>query len=221
MKVIITGATGMVGRSALNQCLESNCVQEVLLISRTPLALNHPKITELIHSDFSDFSQVQSELTGYDACFHCMGISSLGMNEQDYNHITYDMTYALASALVNVSPHITFNYLSGTGADSSEQGSVMWAKVKGKTENMLLNIGFADAYMFRLGALFPERNIKSKTALYNVLYTGLRPFFPILKKVMPITTSEELGRAMIHSVMSPQTLKILENDDINQLAIDT
>ncbi|QHJ10694.1 hypothetical protein FX988_00914 [Paraglaciecola mesophila] len=221
MKVIITGATGMVGRSVLNQCLESDNVQEVLLISRTSLALNRPKITELVHPDFSDFSQVQSKLCGYDACFHCMGISSFGVDEQDYNHITYDMTYALASALVNVSPQITFNYLSGTGADSSEQGSVMWARVKGKTENMLLNIGFADAYMFRLGALFPERDIKSKTALYNLLYTGLRPFFPILKKVMPITTSEELGRAMINSIMSPQTLKILENDDINQLAIDT
>lgn len=221
MKVIITGATGMVGRSVLNQCLESDNVQEVLLIGRTPLALNHPKITELIHPDFSDFSQVQTELSGYDACFHCMGISSLGINEQNYNHITYEMTYALASSLVNVSPQITFNYLSGTGADSSEQGSVMWARVKGKTENMLLNIGFADAYMFRLGALFPERDIKSKTALYNLLYTGLRPFFPILKKVMPITTSEALGKAMIHSVSSPQPLKVLENEDINRLAIDT
>lgn len=130
------------------------------------------------------------------------------------------MTYALASVLVNVSSQITFNYLSGAETDSSEQGSVMWARVKGKTENMLLNIGFADAYMFRLGALLPERDIKSKTPLYNLLYTGLRPFFPILKKLMPITTSEALGKAMIHAVSSPQSLKILENEDINRLALD-
>ncbi len=219
MKVIITGATGMVGRSVLNQCIDSDNVQEIFVISLTPLALTHAKVRELVHPDFTDFSSIQSELFGYDACFHCMGVSSIGISEKDYRHITYDMSYALASVLVRVSPQMTFNYVSGSGTDSSEQSSVMWARVKGKTENMLLNIGFADAYMFRLAALLPQRGIKSKTALYRLLYTGLRPFFPMLKEIMPVTTSENLGQAMIRSVTPPQTLKILETEEINRLAI--
>jgi hypothetical protein len=210
----------MVGRSVLNQCIESEHVAQITVITRKTLGVTNPKVQELIHQDFTNFSSLEKELQNYDACFHCMGVSSFGMSEQDYTRLTYGITLALASTLVSVSPNMTMTYVSGTGADSTEKGSSMWARVKGKTENMLLNIGFKDAYMFRLGALLPQHGVKSKTTLYNLLYSALRPVYPLLPKLMAATTSVQLGNAMIHAVLSPQPQKILENNDINRLASD-
>ena len=175
MKVIITGATGMVGRSTLNECLANDKVKEVLAINRRRLGIKHPKLKELIHSDFMNFSDAVEHFKGYDACFHCMGVSSAGVNEEDFSKLTYNITSQLVDTLFEVNPNSVFNYISGAGTDSSENGNVMWARVKGKTENYILNKGFKDAYMFRAGAIIPEKGIKSGTPLYNFLYMVLKP----------------------------------------------
>jgi nucleoside-diphosphate-sugar epimerase len=218
MKVIITGSTGMVGKGVLLECLDDSRVEEVLLINRNSLGMSHPKIKELTHKDFSDFTAIQDQLKSYDACFHCMGVSSSGMNEEKYTKLTYDFSKSLASTLYGVNPKMVFNYVSGTGTDSTEKGTVMWARVKGKTENMILNMGFKDAYAFRPGAIIPEKGIQSKTSWYNMIYTFTKPIFPLLKKVKSVTTTSNLGRAMINSVDHSQPLKHLEGADINRLA---
>lgn len=218
MKAIITGSTGMVGKGVLLECIDSNEVAEVLLINRNPVQITHPKIKEIIHQDFRNFDAIKDKLKGYDACFHCMGVSSAGMSEEKFNELTYTISEALASTLYSINPNMVFNYVSGTGTDSTEKGNTMWARVKGKTENMILNMGFKDAYMFRPGAIIPERGVKSKTKLYNLLYVITRPFFPILKRMESITTTVKLGRAMINLCSHPQQLKHLEGKDINRIA---
>lgn len=219
MKVIITGSTGMVGKSVLLECLQDERVQSVLVINRSSLQLEHPKLVEVIHADLLDLDPIKTELAGYDACFHCMGVSAVGMSEKDYTRYTYELTAGLASMLFELSSDMTFNYVSGTGSDETEKGKVMWARVKGKTENMVLTKGFRDAYVFRLGALVPTRGEKSKTAWVNTLVILMRPFYPLLKKMKSITTSEKLGRAMINAVLLPTKLKRLENREINDLAM--
>ncbi len=218
MKVIITGSTGMVGKGVLLECLNSKHVDKVLVINRSSINIKHPKLREIIHTDFQDFSVIKAELKGYDACFHNMGISSVGLTEDKFTAITYNTTEALAIILYKLNPNMVFNYVSGAGTDSSEKGKVMWARVKGKTENMLLNMGFRDVYVFRPGVILPEKGVKSKTALYNFFYVFLRPFFPLMKLSKHITTSSKLGVAMINSVIYPQVLKHLENIGINILA---
>jgi len=218
IKGIITGATGMVGKSVLLECLESDKVESVLVINRKSIQLIHPKLKEIIHTDFNDLSSIKGELAGYNACFFCMGVSVIGLSEEKYSKITYDITTHFTSILHNLNPEMVFNYVSGTGTDTSEKGNTMWARVKGKTENMVLNKGFKDAYMFRPGAIIPEKGIKSSTGWYNAVYVVMRPFFPLLKKMDSITTSSKLGLAMINSVLYPKELKHLENKDINALA---
>lgn len=169
MRAIITGSTGMVGKGVLLECIDDSTVEQILLINRRPLGLTHPKVKEIIHQDFTDFSAVKEELAGYDACFHCMGVSSAGMSEEKFTEITYTMSKALASTLHDLNPNMVFNYVSGAGTDSEEKSNTMWARVKGKTENMILNMGFKDAYMFRPGAILPERGTKSNTKLYHAL----------------------------------------------------
>jgi nucleoside-diphosphate-sugar epimerase len=218
MKVIITGSTGMVGKAVLIECLESNDVEEVLVVNRNPLEMEHPKLREVILKDFSDVTPIKDSLAGYDACFYCMGVSAVGMSKEKYYHITYSMTEAFARALHDLNPGMIFNYVSGTGTDSSEEGRMMWARVKGKTENMVLNMGFKDAYAFRPGIILPEKGVKSKTGWYNAVYVITRPLFPLLRKLGSVISSPMMGQAMINSVLYPIEKKFLENKDIKHLA---
>lgn len=218
MKVIITGATGMVGRSTLNECLVNDKVKEVLVVNRRELGLSHPKLKEIIHSDFTDFSKIVNSFSGFDACFHCMGGSSVGKSEDEFSKLTFDVTKSLADACYAANPEMVFNYVSGTGTDSSEHGPTMWARVKGKTENYVLNKGFKDAYMFRLGALIPEGEVSSGTSWYKYIYLLMKPFYPLIKSIKSVTTSSKFGKAMINSVHANQDLKHLEGAAINQLA---
>ncbi len=218
MKVIITGSTGMVGKGVLLECLDSPKVKEVLVINRTSLDRTHSKLREILLTDFSQIETIKEHLQDYDACFHCMGTSAVGKSEQLYSKITYGYTKGLVDLLFVLNPNLVFNYVSGSGTDSTEKGRSMWARVKGKTENYVLNRGFKDAYMFRPGAIIPERGIKSKTGWYNAIYVVITPLFPILKRLNSITTTSKIGKAMINIINSPQTLKKLENRDINKLA---
>jgi nucleoside-diphosphate-sugar epimerase len=218
-KVIITGSTGMVGKGVLLECLESDRIEQVLVINRSSLDKQHPKLVELLLKDFEQIEQVKEGLKGYDACFHCMGVTSAGKSEEQYHKLTFEITKSLVDTCYEVNPNMVFNYVSGAGTDSSEKGNTMWARVKGKTENYILNKGFADAYMFRAGAIIPEKGVKSKTGLYNALYVIMRPFFGLMKKSKSITTSVKLGQAMINSLSAKQELKLLENKDINELAL--
>lgn len=218
MKAIITGSTGMVGKGVLLECIDDSSVKEILLINRNPIGTVHPKVKEIIHKDFRDFTAIKEQLAGYDACFHCMGVSSAGMSEEKFTEITYTMSKSLASALYSLNKNMLFIYVSGAGTDSTEKSSTMWARVKGKTENTIMNMGFKDAYMFRPGAILPERGVKSKTKLYNTLYLITRPLSPILKRMKSVTTTTKIGRAMINLHNQPQALKYLEAADINRIA---
>ncbi len=185
--VIITGATGMVGKGVLLECLDHDEIKEVLVVGRNAPDIKHPKLSILIMKDFTDFSGVPNQLSGYDACFFCMGISAVGLNEEEYKKITYDYTLALARTLLTINPDMTFTYVSGEGTDSTEKGRMMWARIKGKTENELLSLGFKQAFMFRPGAIIPMRGIKSRTKSYQFIYDyfmwvlrSSRPFLQIL-----------------------------------------
>jgi uncharacterized protein YbjT (DUF2867 family) len=220
MKVIITGSTGMVGKGVLLECLDDPRVTQVLAINRNPVAIKHSKLKEVIHKDFGDFAPIQSELSGFDACFHCMGVSSAGMNEEQYTKLTYDISLALAKACYNANPNMVFNYVSGTGTDSSEQGRSMWARVKGKTENDILKLGFHKALMFRPGVIQPLRGIKSRTKLYQTIYVIMSPLWPVFKLLFGknITDTTKIGKAMVNSVEQDLKSVHLENPQINELA---
>lgn len=216
MKVIITGATGMVGEGVLHECLNHAEVESVLIISRRPYELQHPKLKEVIHADFSDFSAIEDELTGYDAAFLCMGVSSVGMNEEKYRHITYDLTMALATPLARLNPDMVLTYVSGAGTDSSEKGRSMWARVKGKTENDILKLPFKDAYAFRPGGITPTKGLKNTYRMLKVM----SPILPLFRFLMPklICSLEEIGLAMINVVLNPYEKKVVEVTDIVKLA---
>ena len=217
--VLITGSTGMVGKSVLLECVESDKINKITIINRSPVGLEHPKIKEILLRDFSEIENIRKDLESFDACFHCMGVSALGMSKENYTHITYTITKMLTDLMFELNPQMVFNYVSGIGTDSSEKGNSMWARVKGKTENYILNKGFKDAYMIRLGAILPEKGIKSKTGWYNALYVIMRPFFPLIKKSSNIITTTAFGRAMINTIYFPQEKKYLENKDLNRLAL--
>ncbi len=217
MKAIITGSTGMVGKGVLLEFLDDPSVDKVLLINRNRIGLSHPKITEVIHKDFSDFMAIRDQMADFDMCCHCMGVSSAGMSEDKYTTLTYGITKALATTLFTLNPNLVFIYVSGAGTDSSEKGKVMWARVKGKTENMILNMGFKDAYAFRPGVILPERGIKSRTAWYNVFYLLSKPFFPLMKRSKSVTTTSKIGKAMLRVFSYPQPLKHPGGADINEL----
>lgn len=218
MKVIITGSTGMVGKGVLYESLENESIEKVLVINRSSLGMNHEKLQEIILSDLSQIDTVKDQLQGYDACFFCLGISVLGLNEDQYTKITYDITKAFVDTLYESNPEMVFNYVSGTGTDSSEKSKTMWARVKGRTENMVLSKGFKDAYAFRPGMIIPEKGIRSRTGWYNAIYVIMRPFFPLFKKSNNVTTTTRIGDAMINSMTHSQELKHLENPQINLLA---
>ena len=218
MNVILFGSTGMVGQGVLRECLLDPSVEHVLSIVRSPTAQQHAKLRELVHKDFFDYSSIEFDLAGYDACFFCAGPSAAGMSEEDYSRATYDMTMAVAQTLARVNPSMTFIYVSGAGTDSTEQGRTMWARVKGKAENALLRLPFKAAYMFRPAGIQPLHGIESRTASYRILYKIARPVFPLLKLLLPnyITTTEHLGRAVIRVAQNGSPRPILEARDINK-----
>jgi len=219
-KVIITGATGMVGKGVLLESLDHNNISEVLVIGRNPIGIEHPKLRELIHKDFTDFSRVKDQLSGYDACFFCMGISAAGLKEDEYTKITYNFTLSLAKALFEHDSQITFNYVSGEGTDSTEKGRMMWARVKGRTENDLLKLGFKQAFMFRPGVIIPLRGIKSKTKSYQFMYNYFMWLIKLVKVFAPnsIVNTTQIGLAMINSMLSGYDKKVLKPRDIHILA---
>ncbi len=217
MKAILFGATGMIGQGVLRECLLDPTIERVLLIIRSATGQQAAKLTELVHKDFFDFSSVESQLTGYDACLYCVGLSAAGMTEEAYTHATYDMTLAAARTLACLNPAMTFVYVSGAGTDSTEKGRTMWARVKGKTENALLNLPFKAVYMFRPGVIEPLRGIQSRTRGYRIFYFVTKPLLPILRLLLPqyVTTTELLGRAMIRVWQNGYPKRVLETRDIN------
>ncbi|REK77164.1 NAD-dependent epimerase/dehydratase family protein [Paenibacillus paeoniae] len=216
MKVIITGATGMVGEGVMHECLLHPDVKEILLLSRRPSGVVHDKIKEVIHDDLLHLETFAGELAGYDACFFCLGVSSIGKSEAEYTRVTYDLTLHVAGILADQNPEMVFCYVTGGGTDSSEQGRSMWARVKGRTENALLRLPFKDAYMFRPGYIHPTEGLSHSHAYYKVL--GL--LYPMLRKLIPrhVTTLKELGLSMIHIVQKGYEKKIVDNLDMAKLA---
>ena len=217
MKVILFGATGMVGQGVLRECLIDPGVEAVLSVGRSPLGVADPKLRELLHKDFTDYSAVESQLAGYDACFFCLGVSSIGMDAERYRHLTYDLTMTAARTLARLNPGMVFTYVTGRGTDSTEQGSLMWARVKGKTENDLLKLPFKAAYMFRPAGIQPLHGVRSKTGWINAVYAVTAPLLAYMVRATPnhMTTSERLGRAMIKVTRDGYPRPILESADIN------
>ena len=207
----------MVGQGVLRECLLDPGVREVLSIGRSASGQQDPKLRELIHADFLDYSDIESQLAGFDACFFCLGVSSAGLTEEQYTRSTYDITLAAARTLARLNPEMTFIYVSGMGTDSSERGRSMWARVKGKTENELQRLPFKAAYMFRPGVIVPLHGVKSKTQLYRFFYAVLGPLLPLLSGRFPkyVTTTEQIGRAMIKVARDGWPTPILESSDIN------
>lgn len=219
MNVILFGATGMVGQGVLRECLRDPDVDRVLAVGRQLIGWHHEKLRELIRSDVGNLAAVQAELAGYDACFFCLGVSAVGKTEAQYTAITYDLTLTVAQTLARLNSGMTFIYVSGMGTDSSERGRAMWARVKGKTENALLRLPFKAAYMFRPAAILPRHGIKSKTGWYRALYVLTTPLAPALKSLFPsyVTTTEQMGRAMLAVAKRGYPKPILEGRDIAQL----
>lgn len=218
MKVILFGGSGMVGQGVLRECLIDPGVETVLSIGRSPLGVQHPKLREIIHGDFTDYSAIRPQLAGYDACFFCLGVSSIGMDAERYRHLTYDLTMAAARTLSELNPGMVFTYVTGRGTDSTEQGSLRWARVKGKTENDLLKLPFKAAYMFRPNGIQPLHGVRSKTGWVNAVYAVSGPLLSLMARIAPnqMTTSERLGRAMISVARDGYPKPILESADINR-----
>jgi uncharacterized protein YbjT (DUF2867 family) len=210
----------MLGAGALIECLAHSDVTGVLSVARRPSGVRHAKLTELLHDDFLDFSPLEDRLSGYDACFFCLGVSSAGMGEEAYRRVTRDVTLAAAHALLEASPGLTFCFISGAGTDSSESGRVMWARVKGEAENRLLELPFGGVWLFRPGYVQPMKGVRSRTRIYNVAYAVLGPLYPVLARLGPgvVTTTEKLGLAMIRVARDGSAKRVLENRDINELA---
>ena len=216
IRAILTGATGMVGAGVLLECLQDPNIEHVLVISRKPSGVTHPKVTELLHTDLQNLGPIESQLTGYNACFFCAGISSVGLSKAEYERITHDLTLAFAQTLLRLNPEMTFTYVSGAGTDSSEQGRSHWARVKGSTENELMALPFRHAYMFRPGYMHPTPGQPNVPKAYRYLSW----LYPITRKLTPayVSTMRELAQAMIAAVSSGYPKSILEVPDIVALA---
>ena len=217
-RVIITGGTGMVGKSVLLECLDSPFVDQVLAVNRRPLGIPHSKLREILIDDLARVSDIRDELKGYDACFFGMGVSAAGMAEAEYTRLSYAIPKAWVETLHALDPRMTFIYVSGMGTDESEKGRIMWARVKGRTENLVLGKGFAHAYAIRLGVLLPERGIRSSTPLYRILYTLMRPFFPLMRRSKHVIMSTAFGRGIINLIRFPRPQGRVYNADLNALA---
>ena len=216
LKVIITGATGMVGEGVLNECLLHPDVEQVLVIGRKQCGVTHQKLKEIIHNDFYDLSSVEYQLTGYNACLFCLGVSSVGMKEEPYTRLTHTLTMHVATTLARLNHDMTFCYISGAGTDSTEKGRIMWARVKGKTENDLMKVGFKHVYNFRPGILQPTEGLKNTLSFYK--YLGW--MMPLINKMAPgsISTLRQLGLAMINAAANGYEKNIIEVKDIKVLA---
>jgi uncharacterized protein YbjT (DUF2867 family) len=206
----------MVGQGVLRECLADAEVRFVQIVGRTSSSEQNPKLREVVHQDLFHYQGIEASLSGFDACFFCLGVSSSGMTEQDYERVTYGITLAAAETLCRLNPQMTFVYVSGAGTDSSERGRSMWARVKGKTENALLRLPFAAAYMFRPGIIQPLEGIRSKTRAYRVLYAIAKPLLPILKRAFPdhVLTTAEIGQAMLMVAKRGYARGVLESKDI-------
>lgn len=216
IRVIITGSTGMVGEGVLYECLQHPEVEMVLVINRKPCSISHPKLKEIIHTDFFDLLPVESMLSGYNSCFFCAGVSSVGMKEPEYTRITYELTMNFAQTLNRLNPDMTFCYVSGAGTDSSEKGRMMWARVKGKTENDLMKLQFKNVYAFRPAFMKPIKGQKNAPEFLKYilwLYPALHALFPEY-----FGTLSDVGLAMINCAISGTGKKVLEAKDIAELA---
>jgi uncharacterized protein YbjT (DUF2867 family) len=220
VKVLVFGATGMVGQGALRECLLDSRVEEVTTVVRAPTGQTHPKLREIVHRDLQDLSAIEDRLAGHDACFFCVGVTSAGLGEAEYRRVTCDIALAAAQALLRRSPGLTFVFVSGAGADSTEQGRVMWARVKGATENALLRLPFKAVYVFRPAVIQPRHGIRSRTGWYNAIYAVTWPLVPVIRLLAPryVTTTEDVGRAMIEVAAHGAPRRVLENGDINAAA---
>jgi uncharacterized protein YbjT (DUF2867 family) len=219
MKVILFGATGMVGQGVMRECLLDPGVTSVLSIGRNLMGIQHPKLREIVHSDFLGFSALEPQLSGFDACFFCLGVSSAGMTEQDYTRVTYGFTLAAAETLARLNPEMTFVYVSAIGADSSERGRMMWARVRGRTENTLLRLPFKAVYIFRPAGIVPLHGERSRTRLTRFFYAIIGPVLPLLHAALPsyITTTEELARAIVKVVTHGAPKRVLESGDFRNI----
>jgi len=217
MNVVLFGASGMVGQGVLIECLDDPEVRRVVSVVRRPTGAAHAKLTEIVHADFYDYGPIEASLRDLDACFFCLGVSSVGMKEEDYRHVTYDLTMAAAKTLRRLNPKLAFIYVSGAGTDSSEQGRSMWARVKGKTENDLTQL-FERAYMFRPGYIHPEKGVRSRTGWVRAAVTVLRPVGFLLKQLPGVGTgSDVVGRAMIAAARGGAPSHAVEIREINTL----
>ncbi|MCP3103903.1 NAD(P)H-binding protein [Myxococcus sp. K15C18031901] len=219
MKVVLFGATGMVGQGVLRECLLAPDVEEVLAVGRSATGQRHDKLRELVRSDLHDYAEVEAQLSGFDACFFCLGVSAAGMREPDYRRITYDLTLAAARTLVRLNPGMTFIYVSGAGTDSTERGRAMWARVKGATENALLQLPFGASYMFRPAFIQPMHGVVSRTGWYRAIYAVFSPLYPLLKRVAPayVTNTEAVGRAMLEVARHGAPNRVVENAELTVL----
>jgi len=213
---IITGATGMVGEGVLHECLASSDVERVLVIGRKPCGVTHPKLTEIVHGDFWDLTPIEDRLRPYNACFFCLGVSSVGLKEAEYTRLTYDLTLHAAGLLSKLNPDMVFCYVTGVGTDSTEQGKSMWARVKGRTENAIMRLPFRGAYMFRPGYIHPTKGLRNA----HKYYSAFSWLYPAVKRLWPkhFITLRELGMAMIHAAKRGHDRQILEPKDIIELA---
>ena len=218
IKAIITGSTGMVGEGVLHECLNHPDVEQIMVINRKPCGVMHPKLKEIIHSNFFDITPTTSQLQGYNACFFCLGVSSVGLKEPAFRKLTYDLTMHVATQLVQINPAMTFCYVSGAATDSSEQGKIMWARVKGKTENDLMKLPFKKVYAFRPGYMQPTPGLKNTLKMYRFLSWA----YPILRRLFPkqVSTLQEVGLAMIHCAVKDYHKSVLEVKDIIEIAKD-
>lgn len=214
IKAVITGSTGMVGEGVLHICLKSTDVENVLVVNRKPCGVVHPKLKEVITKDYLDLSPIKNELAGYNACYYCAGVSSVGKKEDEYRKITYDLTMNFARTFLQLNPNSVFTYVSGSGTDSTEKGRLAWARIKGKTENDLLQLPFRDAYMFRPGYIEP---LKGQKRAYKI-YKFFSPIYPLVEKLFPkyVGTMEELGNSMINVTLKGYEKKVLAVKDIRK-----
>jgi uncharacterized protein YbjT (DUF2867 family) len=216
LSVIITGTTGMVGEGVLHECLNNENIEKVLVINRKTCGVVHPKLKEVLHPDFFNLYPVESQLIGYNAAFFCLGVSSVGMKEAAYKHLTYDLTLHVAQMILKNNPEMSITYVSGVGTDSTEKGRSMWARVKGRTENDLLKLPFKKAYMFRPGYIHPAKGMKNT----NKYYAYVTWLYPFLKSVFPkyASTLQDVSLAMINAVVTNFPKSFVEVEDINKLA---
>ena len=216
IKAIITGATGMVGEGVLHECLNYPDVETVLVINRRTCNTQHPKLKEIIHNDFYDLRNIEDQLKDFNACFFCLGTTSVGKNEEQYTRISFELTKTFADTLLKLNPAMTFCYISGSGTDSTEKGKIMWARVKGKTENYLLNLGFKKAYMFRPAFILPTKGLKNTLTLYKILF----PLLPLIKLLFPnyVCSLKDIGTAMINIVLKGYDRNVLEVRDIKKVS---